>query len=258
MNFKTLLLVVVLFLLALPIVYSVPPIREIFTGTTGLVIEHPEFIDVPVSSDLFFVFHVFNLTQGTPVLDGLSCELDLHNSTGHVIFSNLEVPKVGNHFEETIAGSNISHEGYYEWVVLCNTSTEGGFVGETFEVTRNGFERVELNDLGFGIIASILAIIIIYFVILIRMFTERSFSEHGLVRMLFYLVSFWVILIPINLMSIFNEYYNGPVTVTTMIETLYQIVIWLNYFITIYFILWFVVQMIRKIGEGRRLKNMGE
>ena len=59
-------------------------------------------------------------------------------------------------------------------------------------------------------------------------------------------------------MSIFNEYYNGPVTVTTMIETLYQIVIWLNYFITIYFILWFVVQMIRKIGEGRRLKNMGE
>ncbi len=136
----------------------------------------------------------------------------------------MNVPKVGNHFEEIIDSSNISYAGLYNWLVICNTSTEGGFVAETFEVTRNGRDIVS-DQLPTGIMLGVLAIIVIYFIILVKLFAEREFTEHGFVRMLFFIIAFWVVLIPLNILVLFNEFYNGSVQITTMLELLYQIII---------------------------------
>ena len=93
---------------------------------------------------------------------------------------------------------------------------------------------------------------------LINIFTARQFTEHGMIKLLFLMIAFWVLLLPVNMAIQYNDAAGGPAAVTTYLELLYQIMIWLNSFIIVYFMLWFLVQMLKKIGEGRRLKEMGE
>ena len=94
-------------------------------------------------------------------------------------------------------------------------------------------------------------IIILYFIVLIRMFAEREFNEHGIIKMLFYLIAFWAILIPLNILVQFLEHYAGPADVIDSIQLLHLIIVYLNYFITIYFMLWFLIQLLKKVGKSK-------
>jgi len=99
------------------------------------------------------------------------------------------------------------------------------------------------------IVGGMLIIIILYFIILIRMLTERQFTEHGLIKMMFYLIAFWVILVPLNILVQFLEHYAGPAEVIDSIQLLHQVIVWLNWFITFYFMLWILVQILKKVGN---------
>lgn len=251
---------VLLVLLALPIVISAPqtPLTESFVGSTGFEIEHSLLVDIEQNADTLFSFHVYNLTKGKQVKKGLSCEFNLFNRSGEQIFTNIvthETPE--DRFEYNISGGNFSDLGFHSYLITCNTSTEGGFFGSELEVTRNGGNE-ELDNRPLAELIMILGVIIIYFVILARLFTERDFTEHGMIKLLFYLTAFWVILIPIQMGVIYNDEHNGPIGITQLFETMHFIIVTLNSFITVYFVLWFIVQMLKKIGAGHRLKNMRE
>ena len=106
-----------------------------------------------------------------------------------------------------------------------------------------------------AIMLTVIFVISIYFFVLIRLFSEREFTQHGLVKLLFYMVAFWILLLPVNMAIQFNDANAGPSVVTDHLELLYLIMIWLNWFITFYFFIWFLVQMIKKIGpdKGREI-----
>ncbi|KKM64422.1 hypothetical protein LCGC14_1501590, partial [marine sediment metagenome] len=94
--------------------------------------------------------------------------------------------------------------------------------------------------------------------LLISLFAERTFTEHGMIKLLFLMIAFWVLLLPITMAVQYNDANGGPVAVTEHLDLMYQIMVYLNSFIVVYFMLWFLVQMLKKIGEGRRLKEMHE
>lgn len=254
-------LFLIVFLLVLPIAFSQgggPPITETFVGTTGFQIEHSLAIDIKQNENHTFIFHVFNLSKGTPIIKGLSCEFDLFNASGKQFLQRILTPSEDGHFEIDVDGTNFTNIGFHSFLILCNTSTEGGFFGEELEVTRNGGNLL-LDNRPLAEFFVIISVIVIYFLILIRLFTEREFSEHGMIRLMFYLIAFWVVLIPLNMGIIYNDEHNGPLEITEMFELMHQIIVYLNYFITVYFILWFLVQMLKKIGKSNnKLKLSSE
>ena len=66
--------------------------------------------------------------------------------------------------------------------------------------------------------------------------------------------SFWLLLIPLSITIQFNEYLGGPEGVTTMLNNVMPWVFWFNIFITLYFILWYIISMLRNLQGVRNDK----
>ena len=189
-----------------------------------------------------------HLTNTTGNVLGATCQVEIRNEIYDVIY-NVTLNEIeGGWYNATYNQSRI---GKY----FCRQNCTQGkmFVAETCDFVIRGDE-----DMPIAVILVVLFVIIIYFFLLINLFTARQFTEHGLIKLLFLMIAFWVLLLPVNMAIQYNDANGGPVAVTTYLELLYQIMIWLNSFIIVYFMLWFIVQMMKKIGEGRRLKEMGE
>ncbi len=189
-----------------------------------------------------------HLSNNTGVVTGATCQAEIRNSNYDVIH-NVTLNEIdGGWYNATYNQSKI---GKY----FCRQNCTMGklFVAETCDFVIAGEE-----DMPIAVILVVLFVIIVYFFLLINLFTARQFTEHGLIKLLFLMIAFWVLLLPVNMAIQYNDANGGPVAVTTYLELLYQIMIWLNSFIIVYFMLWFIVQMLKKIGEGRRLKEMGE
>ena len=189
-----------------------------------------------------------HLSNKTGVVTGATCQAEIRNESYGVIH-NVTLNEIsGGWYNATY---NTSKIGKY----FCRQNCTMGnlFVAETCDFVIAGEE-----DMPIAVILVVLFVIIVYFVLLINLFTARVFTEHGLIKLLFLMIAFWVLLLPVSMAIQYNDANGGPVAVTTYLELLYQIMIWLNSFIIVYFMLWFLVQMLKKIGEGRRLKEMGE
>jgi len=249
MNTKIFLFLVVS-LLVLPIVSSAPPTTIVSTVETGFQVDVTTVSHVQRDSTHHINVHVFNSTNGVPVgaKEGVSCYGDLYNKSGDHLIEVFELTRDGVEYEWDIGGTNFTNDGIYPYVIYCNTSVQGGFFSTAFDVTVSGEDEV-IDNLPISITVAIMVIIVLYFIVLIRLFAERQFSEHGFIKMLFYLTAFWVILIPINILVIFADHYAAPEVVIEQVELLFQLMVYLNYFITIYFILWFVIQLLKKVGN---------
>jgi len=243
------LLLLIVFMLSISIVFAVKPITQIAEGDNVLEVRIPQADHLKVGRDVHANIHVFNRSTGLPVsnITGVSCYFDLYNQTGDHLIEVLELESDGElEWEIDIAGSNFSATGSYSFIIWCNNSVNGGFVSAGFDVTSTGEDEV-VDNMPLVVVGGLLAIIVLYFIVLIRMFSERTMTEHGLVRMLFYLIAFWAVLIPLNILTLFLEHYAGPEEVIANIEILYEVMIYLNYFITIYFVLWFLIQLLKKV-----------
>ena len=107
------------------------------------------------------------------------------------------------------------------------------------------------QEMPIAVILTVLFVIVIYFFILSKLFTERQFTESGMIKLLFYLTAFWVILLPLDMAVQFNIFNGVPVVVTSHLNLLFQIIIWINSFITFYFILWFLIELLKKVGNTK-------
>jgi len=188
-----------------------------------------------------------HLSNRTGVVVGADCQVEIRNDTYKVI--------------ETIAMNEIDGGWYnatYNTSVLgkyfCRQNcTQGSFfASETCDFIIEGDKQMPIS-----VILTVIFVIGVYFFILIRLFTERSFTEHGMVKLLFFLTAFWIVLLPLDMAVQFNTFNGGPVVVTDHLNTLYTIMVFLNYFITIYFMLWFIIQMIRKVGNTKNKIRFG-
>ncbi len=150
------------------------------------------------------------------------------------------------------AGTKIRLDGATNDTIFIEFSDDmSGLEAHRFLLQGYIERTTEDTTMPIAIILTVIFVIGVYFFILVRLITERQFTEHGLIKLLFYLIAFWVILLPLNMAVQFNDANGGPTVVTDHLNLLYQIIIWLNWFIMFYFMLWFMVQMLKKLGNSK-------
>ncbi len=190
-----------------------------------------------------------HLSNRTGNVVGALCQAEIRNNTFGVIF-NVTLNEIGGGWYN--GTYNTSRLGKYFCRQNCTQGTF--FAAETCDFVIEGDQQMPIS-----VALIVISVIGAYFFILSRLFTEREFTESGMVRLLFYLTAFWIVLLPLNIAVQFNTDNGGPVVVTENIGLIHSIIVWLNYFITVYFILWFLIQMMKKIGNTRnKIKFEGE
>ena len=180
-----------------------------------------------------------HLSNITGVVTGAICQVEVRNNTYGVI-ANITLNEInGGWYNGTY---NTSRTGKYFCRQNC---TKGGlFVAGTCDFVIEGDTQMPI-----AIILTIIFVITIYFFVMIQLFTAREFTEHGLIKLLFLMLVFWVLLLPINIAVQYNDDNGGPAGVTDHLNLLYTLMVYLNWFITFYFFLWFIIQMIKKVAN---------
>ena len=180
-----------------------------------------------------------HLTNRTGNVLGATCSAEIRN-TSYDVLDTINLNEInGGWYNGTYNNSKI---GKYFCKQICTQGTF--FVSDTCDFVIEGDKQMPI-----AVILTVIFVILVYFFILIRLITEREFTEHGLIKLLFYMIAFWILLLPLNMAIQYNHFEGGPVVVTEHLELLYQIMVYLNWFIMVYFILWLLVQLLKKIGK---------
>ncbi len=186
-----------------------------------------------------------HLTNRSGDVTGANCSIQIRNESYGTI-ENFEMDERGGGWYNRT--HNSSRVGTHYCRYNC---TQGNlFVAETCDFAIRGDTGMPI-----AVVLTVIFVILVYFFLLINLFLTRTFTEHGLIKLLFLMTAFWLMLLPVNIAIQFNDANGGPVAVTDHLSLLYQIMIWLNYFIMIYFFLWLLVQLMKKIGNVKRREN---
>ncbi len=190
-----------------------------------------------------------HLTNRTGNVLGATCSVEIRNSTYDVL-DTLSLNEInGGWYNATYNRSDVGK-------FFCSQNCTQGtfFAAETCDFVIEGDAQMPI-----AVILTVIFVIFVYFLILVRLITEREFTEHGLIKLLFYMTAFWILLLPLNMAIQYNDFEGGPAVVTDHLELLYQIMVYINFFIGIYFFLWIVVQLLKKIGNVKnKLKLSNE
>jgi len=187
-------------------------------------------------------------------------DLSVHasNKTGNVVDANCSI-QIRNGSYGLLVNDIMTEigEGWYNYtyntskvgVYFCRQNcTQGSLhVANTCDFVIQGDETMSV-----AVILAVIFVMVVYFIVLIQLFTTRQFNEHGLLKLLFLMVAFWALLLPVNIAIQFNEENGGPLAVTTNLTTLYQVMIWLNYFVTFYWFIWFIIQLLKKLNVAKQ------
>ena len=193
-------------------------------------------------------------------------DLSIHltNITGEVTGANCQTGIKDENYN-TIYNATLNDIGRGWYNGTYNTSATGKYFctqnctkGSLFVATTCDFVIKGDTTMPIAVILTVIFVILVYFFLLITIFTQRQFNEHGLIKLLFYMTAFWVLLLPVNMAVQFNNLNGGPVAVTDHLELLYTIMIWLNSFIMFYFILWFIVQLLKKLMMHKEKIRLGQ
>ncbi len=154
-----------IFLVLSSFVYAVPPQTVFSDGQSDLKIKIPPFNTILEGRDFEFEFHVFNKSNGVPLIEGIDCFLHIYNSSGKHIYEGVDsTPSHTFDYSFDIRGTNFTH-GTYGYIVSCNNSERGGFTSTYFDVTKDGRSldtydtRARSLIIGLGILSFILLFI---------------------------------------------------------------------------------------------------
>jgi hypothetical protein len=143
-----------LFLILLVPTIAADKIVESGSFTEGYDIKYPLKFYLQQGESKELHFHVFNLSDGTPITSGINCYFHLYNADNSHIYISDAINTTEHIFDYgvSINGTNFSNLGMYNYIFQCNNfeNTLGGFVNVRFEVTETGtdptvFEGVPIN-----------------------------------------------------------------------------------------------------------------
>ena len=135
--------------------------------TTGFDIEFPLIFYLPMNTDHKFNIHVFNHTNGVPILnDTAVCYFHLYSPTGEHLFEGVQASNSHDFdYGFSVAGGNFSVEGEYQYIVQCNSSTQGGWGAQHFYVNEDGEEEKQKDyTVSIAIVIFLLFILLILFI----------------------------------------------------------------------------------------------
>ena len=139
---------------------SVPPVTNVQQFTEGYDIRNPLDNVIKAGQSYEFEFHIFNISNGKPVFQNVSCYFHLYDQTGeNVVVLTDATADTQFDYGFNVNGNNFTKSGDYYYNIQCNSSNLGGYNSAVVTVTPNGL----YDNLGFFILI-IVAIYTIAFV----------------------------------------------------------------------------------------------
>ncbi|GAH01631.1 unnamed protein product, partial [marine sediment metagenome] len=117
-------------------------IQQNFNFDEGYTIKFPPFNTFEQGEDVELAFHVFNISNGYPVNEGISCDFHVYNNSGkHLSVQTVTETAHQYDYEFKTDGLNFSAIGDYAYIVGCNNSLIGGFVSHSLTITKSGTDE---------------------------------------------------------------------------------------------------------------------
>lgn len=242
---KKIFLIFALIFLAVPFVSAT---QVTSNPTIGFIISTPDHASsLQVNTNHTWHFHVFNASSGYPILPNktVSCEFNLYQlNSGMQVNEMTPVVSKQNDIWEFDA-DNMTSLGEYSYIFHCNDTIQGGFLSETFSVTKTGedtskFDYLPLVLVVLGIIAVILYI------------GTQFGNEQALVKSIMMILPlfFLVGLAQIGKSYIDNIYGSG--TVTQILTPIMIILPWLAFGFMTYLFINLALKVINKVASGKK------
>ena len=171
-------------LILVPTISAAPPIQTNLNIEQGLEIQIPPINTLKQNAPFEFQFHVFNKSDGLMVSnDTTTCKFHLYNRTGgEVIGVDLGMAANLIDWQITVTEDNFSNIGFMAYIVQCNTTSLGGFMGVPLEITETG----ESEDTSFFVREGLKLFLIFILVSLSVTFYILSFQREGIIGEIIY------------------------------------------------------------------------
>lgn len=161
---KKLILIVALFFV-INSAYAAPPFglgQSAFSEGYNIKVPFKEVFRINEPYD--FDIHVFNISNGKPIISNISCYFHLYNKTGAHLYEGFDnTASTSFDYSFGLSSTNFSTLGQYYYIVQCNSTVLGGYNGEYIYVTAQGVPYTEVH----GIIYSAIMVILVAIFLLI-------------------------------------------------------------------------------------------
>ena len=114
---------------------------------------------------------------------------------------------------------------------------------------QENIREEEVSKMSLSVIITILFVILFYLGML-KLLSDSVFAEHGLIKTAIITLSFWLLLIPMRFAIAYNDELAGPASVSSVIDSLYTVSIYINVAITFYMVIFFIVSFARSMNPS--------
>jgi hypothetical protein len=263
----------VTFTLMIKFVSAVPPFQQETQALgEGYVIRVPVEETIQQNENHEFYFHVYNITDGTPVHNkshgGVTCDFHLYDPDGtHIVKSPLvyDDSHVNNEWEVEIVGANFSALGRYSYIVQCNSSLYGGFESIGLNVNYFGEDLSTAQSVLYGWLIFVLIFIFGMNIFLInKLPAKNEQDEQGRIMSISWLKYLrgtlwfveWMIFVAILYASSGIAFaYLGEQIFANLLFSLFRICMAMAFPMLIIWIIWIIVQWFHDKEFQRLLKR---
>lgn len=178
-----------------------------------------------------------HLTNSTGNVVGASCNIQVLNSSYGLILNGPMNEISGGWYNYTY---NTSQVGFY----FCRNNCT---LGSAFTAETCNFEVEGDKNMLIAIMICISLIIAAYLYLGTNLsFTlfEGVFTNHGAMKFLLLIVSFWLLIVPLGLLIAYNQQNGGSVAIDNSLTAMYSAMIWINLFLCAYLFAWFLFHLI--------------
>mgnify|MGYP005847131123 CR=1 FL=1 len=231
-------LLIIFFILLLVVALASAQLPGQVSQSTGLEIVTAFRQTHKVNDDLIIHAHIYNSTNGVPVITDISCYYHLYNhqlpNNPHI--STGELTQYGAGYNVTVSGTLINTTGKYATILWCNSSTIGGYMEYDFDVTTDGLPKSTEPS---GLIA-VFSIVPLLFAFLFLFGAFSLADEHSALRIFLFLLGNMMILLTLYFTTLsVIKFYEFPELQEAVGTTTYWLA-WLLVFIVTYFIIYWV------------------
>ncbi len=238
-------------MLLLPLAMAFDYQTNNYASSTGLQIFLPKQDYFKSNQNFSITALVLNSTNDWLISNStISCRILTFNKTGDVLFnSSMTLNNYGNMFY-IINAASLSNNGFYTYNIFCNSSNEEGMVSSAFKMTPTGDSNDNNSNAFIGVILIIFGVIIVLIIVAERLefgvFTDLDGTPSPAFKYLAYLLSGWILLIPIDMSRNIIELYNIMSSYT--VQVIYNSFIAVLILFSLLFMFGYGFKAIQKLG----------
>lgn len=107
----------------------------------------------------------------------------------------------------------------------------------------------EVSRMSLSIILT-LWFVIAFYGFIIFMIRKETFEDHSMIKIAIMVLCAWLVLLPLYFSRVYNDFVSGPPAVSSILDTLYTVSIYLNIAMTFYLLVFMIVSFMRSANES--------